>query len=56
MKRKRKRKPPAQRQPQPALNEASRAQLGPDEERRPYRPRDEEASVEDPLGDWPKEE
>jgi len=36
----------------PELNEASRAQLGPDEEKRPYRPRADDASVEDPLEDW----
>jgi hypothetical protein len=30
----------------PELNEASRAQLGPDEEKRPYRPRKSDASVE----------
>jgi hypothetical protein len=39
----------------PELNEASRAQLGPDEEKRPYRPRKSDASVEDPLKDWPEE-
>ena len=38
--------------PRPELNEASRAQLGPDEEKRPYRPRADDASVEDPLEDW----
>ena len=54
--RKRKKKPKAEPRPLPELEEAGRAQLGPDEERRPYRPRDEDASVEDPLGDWPKEE
>jgi hypothetical protein len=41
--------------PQPELNEASRAQLGPDEEKRPYRPRKSDTSVEDPLKDWPEE-
>lgn len=41
---------------QPGLKAVSRAQLGPDAERRPYRPREEDASVEDPLQDWPKEE
>lgn len=41
---------------QPGLKAVSRAQLGPDEERRPYRPREEDASIEDPLQDWPKEE
>lgn len=51
MKRKKKREPAAP--PQPELNEASRAQLGPDEEKRPYRPRKSDASVEDPLEDWP---
>lgn len=45
-----------QERPQPELKEAPRAQLGPDEERRPYRPREEDASIEDPLQDWPKEE
>lgn len=42
--------------PRPELEAASRAQLGRDEERRPYRPREEDASIEDPLQDWPKEE
>jgi hypothetical protein len=42
--------------PRPELNAASRAQLGPDEERRPYRPREDDASIEDPLQDLPKEE
>lgn len=37
--------------PRPELNEASRAQLGPDAEKRPYRPRADDASVEDPLED-----
>jgi len=58
MARKKKRKPQARNtksQPQPGLNEASRAQLGPDEEKRPYRPRKDDASVEDPLKDWPEE-
>lgn len=40
----------------PELKAAGRAQLGPDAERRPYRPREEDASIEDPLQDWPKEE
>lgn len=53
MKKKKKRKPEAP--PQPELNEASRAQLGPDQEKRPYRPRKSDASVEDPLEDWPEE-
>ena len=45
-----------QTRPQPDdLNQAGRAQLGPDEEKRPYRPRKEDASVEDPLEDWPEE-
>jgi hypothetical protein len=56
MKRKKRRKKPEPRTtPQPELNEASRAQLGPDEEKRPYRPRKSDASVEDPLKDWPEE-
>jgi hypothetical protein len=53
-----KKKPRTQSQslpPRPELNEASRAQLGPDLEKRPYRPWEEDASVEDPLGDWPEE-
>jgi hypothetical protein len=41
--------------PQPELNEASRAQLGRDEEKRPYRPRQDDASIEDPLKDWPED-
>ena len=41
--------------PQPDLNEASRAQLGGDEEKRRYRPREDDASVEDALQDWPEE-
>jgi hypothetical protein len=56
-KRKKKQKPAkAEPRPRPELNEASRAQLGPDEEQRRYRPREDDASVEDPLDDWPKEE
>jgi hypothetical protein len=38
------------------LNAASRAQLGPDEEARPYRPPEYDASMEDPLHDWPEED
>ena len=52
-KRKLKAKPPPPRRPE--LNQASRAQLGPDAEKRPYRPREDDASVEDPLQDWPKD-
>jgi hypothetical protein len=51
--RKGRRSPPAA--PAPELNEASRAELGPDEEQRPYRPRSEDASIEDPLEDWPED-
>jgi hypothetical protein len=40
---------------QPDLNAASRAQLGRDAERRAYRPQAEDASVQDPLRDWPEE-
>jgi hypothetical protein len=54
MKKKRKKVRP-QTRPQPDLNQVGRAQLGPDEEKRPYRPRKEDASVEDPLEDWPEE-
>ena len=39
----------------PELNAASRAQLGRDEEKRPYRPQEDDASVQDPLRDWPEE-
>jgi hypothetical protein len=46
----------AQTRPRPELNEASRAQLGPDEEKRRYRPGEDDASVEDPLEDWPEED
>lgn len=58
--RRRKKKPAAEkRRPAPPLREdlraASRAQLGRDEEARAYRPRADDASVEDPLGDWPEE-
>ena len=52
---KKKKKSKAQPQPQPELKEAGRAQLGPDAEKRPYRPREDDASVEDPLKDWPEE-
>ncbi|HEX6268125.1 MAG TPA: hypothetical protein VFZ81_14670 [Burkholderiales bacterium] len=41
--------------PRPELNAASRAQLGRDEEKRPYRPAADDASVQDPLRDWPEE-
>lgn len=44
--------PPA---PRDELGAASRAQLGRDEAERPYRPREDDASVQDPLGDWPDE-
>jgi len=44
-------KPRVAARPRPELNESSRAQLGPDEEKRPYRPRADDASVEDPLED-----
>lgn len=38
------------------LNAAARAQLGPDEERRSPRPPHDDASVEDPLQDWPQDD
>ncbi len=41
---------------QPDLNAASRAQLGRDPERREYRPQPYDASVQDPLRDWPDED
>ena len=57
MKRKRKHKPaPAQTRERPELDEVSRAQLGRDEEQRPYRPRQDDASIEDPLNDWPSDD
>ena len=56
MKKRRKKKPAPQTPARPELKEASRAQLGPDEEKRPYRPRQDDASVEDPLEDWPEED
>ena len=56
MKRKKKpRKAAAQTPEHPELKEESRALLGRDEEKRPYRPREEDASVEDPLKDWPED-
>lgn len=56
MKKRRKKSPaPPPPRPQPELNQSSRAQLGPDAEQRPYRPREDDASVEDPLQDWPPE-
>ena len=47
--------PRPQTRPRPELNEAGRALLGRDESKRPYRPREEDASVEDPLEDWPED-
>ena len=38
------------------LNAAGRAQLGPDEEKRPYRRLPDDASIEDPLKDWPEDD
>jgi hypothetical protein len=49
-------KPRAGGVPHPELKETSRAQLGPDEEKRRYRPKEPDASVEDPLRDWPDED
>jgi hypothetical protein len=49
-------KPRAGGPPRPELKAASRAQLGPDPEQRSYRPREVDASVEDPLRDWPEED
>ena len=42
--------------PRPELQKLSRAQVGPDEEQRPYRPRPDDASIEDALEDWRDEE
>jgi hypothetical protein len=38
------------------LNAESRAQLGADPDERPYRPQPYDASVEDPLKDWPEDD
>lgn len=43
------------RPPANDLNAVSRAQLGRDEEKRVYRPPADDASVEDPLKDWPED-
>ena len=56
--RRRRAKPRVLREPrlgQPELNAASRAQLGRDPEQRAYRPQPYDASVQDPLRDWPEE-
>jgi hypothetical protein len=37
------------------LNAAPRAQLGTDTEKRVYRPPADDASIEDPLHEWPEE-
>lgn len=42
--------------PRPELKKVSRAQVGSDEEQRPYRPRPDDASIEDALEDWRDEE
>jgi hypothetical protein len=49
-------KPPAGTAPHPELKATSRAQLGRDPERRPYRPPADDASIEDPLQDWPEDD
>ena len=56
-----KRKPRADRKPRAitnsrdrGLNAGGRAQLGRDEEKRPVRPPQDDASIEDPLQDWPE--
>lgn len=51
----RQRRAPAAPTPREDLSSASRAQIGPDEEARRYRPREDDASVQDPLGDWPED-
>jgi hypothetical protein len=55
LKKKKRKKPQPRTEPRREPNETSRAQLGPDEEKRPYRPREEDASIEDPLRDWPED-
>ena len=42
--------------PRPELKQVSRAQVGADEKQRPYRPRPDDASIEDALEDWRDEE
>jgi hypothetical protein len=49
-------KPAGNRRQATELNAAGRAQLGPDEERRSPRPPKDDASVEDPLQDWPEDD
>ncbi len=48
-------KPRTAAAPRPELKAVSRAQLGPDVEQRAYRPKDDDASVQDPLRDWPED-
>jgi hypothetical protein len=48
-------KPRPERTPAPELNLASRAQLGRDAQARPYRPAEDDASIEDALHDWPED-
>jgi hypothetical protein len=59
-KRRKARKPRRRQEVAPAPandpNAASRAQLGPDPDERPYRPRPYDASIEDPLKDWPEDD
>jgi hypothetical protein len=38
------------------LNAACRAQLGPEAGTRAYRPQADDASIEDPLHDWPEDD
>jgi hypothetical protein len=49
-------KPRAAAVPHPELKAVSRAQLGPDVEQRSYRPKADDASVQDPLRDWPEDD
>lgn len=56
-KKERKAKPPQRSAvPRPELKKVSRAQVGPDKDERPYRPRPDDASIEDALEDWRDEE
>jgi len=49
------RKARPERTPAPELNLGGRAQLGRDEQARPYRPTEDDASIEDTLHDWPED-
>jgi hypothetical protein len=60
VRRRRKARKPRQTQgpaaPRNDLKSVSRAQLGADPEKRPVRPPADDASMEDPLHDWPEDD